>query len=91
MQSVFQHVRWDLLQNDQITAHSIFALPYFSIKLLIGFAMLRHELLTEELRPHGQDVLVGREGAITSLKGHIMDAVHLVRFVQKAPEVLGEG
>lgn len=52
--------------------------------------MFGHELLPEELGPHGQDVLVGREGAITGLKGHIVDAVHFIRLIQKAPEVLGE-
>lgn len=34
---------------------------------------------------------MGREGAITGLEGHVVDAVRFVRLVQKAPEVLGEG
>ena len=34
---------------------------------------------------------MGREGAITGLQCHIVDAVHFVCLVQEASEVLGEG
>lgn len=91
VKSVFHHVRWDFFQNEQIAPHGIFALPHFLIELLIDPTVLRHELLPEELGPHGQNVLVSRKSAITSLKRHIVDAVHFVRLIQKAPEVLGEG
>lgn len=91
VQGVFQHIRRDLLKNDQITTHSIFALPHFSFKLCSHLAALGHEQLPEELGPHGQDVLVGRKGAIASLKGYIVDAVHFIGLIEKVPEVLGEG
>lgn len=91
VQCVFQHVGLNLLQNEQIAANGIFALSYFFVQLLVDPTALGHEQLPEEVGPHRQDVLVRREGAVTSLKRHVVYAVHFVRLVQKTPEVLGEG
>lgn len=87
LQDMLQHLRAHHLHHQQVTAHRILTPPHLPVSLL----PVRHQLLPEELRPHGEKVLVGGEGAVSSLQGQVVDAIRLVRFLQQAPEVLGEG
>ena len=88
-QGVLQHFCGHLLQEDQVAAHCVLTQLHLAVGLrLLCAAALACEQLPEELRPHGQDVLVGGEGAVAGLQCHVVDAVRLVGLLQQPAEVL---
>ena len=93
-QGVLQHVCGHLLQEDQVAAHCVLTQLHLAVGLRLlcaAAAALACEQLPEELGPHGQDVLVGGEGAVAGLQCHVVDAVRLVGLLQQPAEVLREG